>query len=265
MFGNVIPSRKDMTDEEKAKYRAHYCGLCHVLNERYGKQGRLSLSFDMVFLELLLSDLMDKEETKGRERCPIRPLKDHDYIFTDMTGYAADMQMLLSYYSLLDDIHDEGKGEKREKKISPIMPAIESRYPRQSEALRNGLKALSERESANDSDPEAMALAFGRILSEVFIPDEKSFFRDDLGAIGCGLGRFIYLMDAYRDRKKDRKKGLYNPLSGSLDDKRIEEMLIDAASTASSAFERLPLDQHVSLLRNILYSGIWTGFKGKEE
>ena len=34
-------------------------------------------------------------------------------------------------------------------------------------------------------------------------------------------------------------------------------MLLSAAADASAAFERLPLDEHISILRNVLYSGIW--------
>ena len=45
----------------------------------------------------------------------------------------------------------------------------------------------------------------------------------------------------------------------------MREMLLDAASSASDAFERLPLDQHVFILRNILYSGIWSKFKEEKE
>ena len=45
----------------------------------------------------------------------------------------------------------------------------------------------------------------------------------------------------------------------------MKDMLIDAAATASSAFERLPLDQHVSIMRNILYSGIWIRFEVKDK
>ena len=123
MFGYVTADIKGLSKEERATYKAHYCGLCHVLKERYGSIGTSSLSYDMTFLEMLLSDLNDRKETEGSERCSVHPIKEHTYIYTDSTGYAADMQMLLGYYSLLDNIHDEGKGEKEESEsVSLIMP-----------------------------------------------------------------------------------------------------------------------------------------------
>ena len=246
MFGYVLANGNKLTKEEKATYKAHYCGLCKVLKEKYGAQAILALSYDMVFLELLLADLTDSEEENGRERCIAHPLKEHEYIITGTTGYAADMQILLSYYSLLDHIRDD-------------------EYPRQSKALKDNLSLLTENEKANTRDAGMMSLIFGTILGEIFVLDDSSFFRDDLRGLGCGLGRFIYLLDAWCDREKDRKKGAYNPLPDDISRDEMREMLLDAASAASDAAERLPLDQHVSILRNILYSGIWSRFEDRKK
>ena len=54
MFGYVTADIANMSKEEKACYKAHYCGLCHVLKERYGAAGTSLLSYDMTFLEMLL-------------------------------------------------------------------------------------------------------------------------------------------------------------------------------------------------------------------
>lgn len=265
MFGYVLANGNKLTKEEKATYKAHYCGLCKVLKEKYGAQAILALSYDMVFLELLLADLTDSEEENGRERCIAHPLKEHEYIITGTTGYAADMQILLSYYSLLDHIRDDGKGKESEKKLRAFIPSLEEKYPRQSKALKDNLSLLTENEKANTRDAGMVSLIFGTILGEIFVLDDSSFFRDDLRGLGCGLGRFIYLLDAWCDREKDRKKGAYNPLPDDISRDEMREMLLDAASAASDAAERLPLDQHVSILRNILYSGIWSRFEDRKK
>ena len=261
MFGYVSADIKGLSKEERALYKSHYCGLCHVLKERYGSIGTSSLSYDMVFLEMLLSDLNDRKETEGSERCAVHPLKEHRYVITDSTYYAADMQMLLGYYSLLDNIHDEGKGEREEEKYRAIITELSQKYPRQSDALKSNLKKISAMEEEDKRQPEELALLTGAFLGEIFVDDENSFFRDDLRTLGCGLGRFVYLLDSWCDRKKDKKKGRFNPLPDDMAKASMKDMLIDAAATASSAFERLPLDQHVSIMRNILYSGIWIRFE----
>ncbi len=265
MFGYVLANGQALSNEEKAVYKAHYCGLCRVLRERYGQKAVMALSYDMVFLEMVLSDLTGSDEESGTERCVPHPVKEHSYTVTGFTSYAADMQMLLGYYSLLDKVHDEGKGKEAEKKMRELLPSLEEKYPRQCGAVRKWLEVLGENEKKNLRDPDEMSLIFGRLLGEIFAYDDTSFFRDDLKALGCALGRFIYLLDAWCDRKKDKKKGSYNPLPDGITAEEMKEMLLDAAAAASDSFERLPLDQHVFILRNILYSGIWTKFKEEKE
>lgn len=265
MFGFVVLSKKNASQEEQKTYKSHYCGLCHALNESYGKKGMMALSYDMVFLEMLLSDLYDQEKITGKETCHIHPFKAHDYTIAKASDYAADMQMLLYYFSLLDNVHDEGKDKKKAETYKENVKTLMAKYPRQGEAIQKGLEEIERREKENEKDPSLMSLLFGRILGEVFVPSDEDFFSSDLRALGCGLGRFIYLLDAWTDRKKDAKKGLYNPLPDNIKQEEIHAMLLDAASTASTAFERLPLDEYISILRNILYSGIWIRFKAEEK
>lgn len=264
MFGFVVFNKNDGNEAERANYKAHYCGLCHVLGEKYGKKGMMALSYDMVFLDLLLEDLYNETPVKGSERCKLHPLKEHDYQYSEATGYAADMQMLLQYYSLLDNYKDEGKEPKKVEEYKAAADLLADRFPRQAKAIAQRLNEIDEEERANCKDPEKMALIFGRLLGEVFAREDNGFFSSDLRALGCAIGRYIYLLDAWVDRKKDAKKGLYNPLKDDITKDEMEEMLMDAASAASIAFERLPLDDNLSVLRNILYSGIWCRFHTKE-
>lgn len=262
MFGYLSLSTS-ITKEEAKKYRAYYCGLCHVLKEKYGKDGTINLSYDMTFLTLLLSDLYDAEVTSGKERCAIHPVKEHDYSYTIYTSYAADMQMILSYYSALDDVKDEGKGKGKVKKLSPYMEDLKKKYQRQVDTLEKVLKELDEAEREFSDMPEYLARTFGLSFAEILCPNEEDFFSGKLKALGSSLGRFIYLMDAYDDRKEDARKGLFNPLLSESED-RIRKMLLSAAEDASNAFETLPLDDHIEILRNIIYDGIWLRFEKKE-
>jgi len=264
MFGFVVLNKTDASDKDKASYKAHYCGLCHVLEERYGKKGMLALSYDMVFLNLLLEDLYNEKPVKGKERCKLHPLKEHEYQYSESTGYSADMQMLLYYYSLLDNLKDEGKDEKKILGYQEAVDKLSEKFPRQAKAIKQRLEELDLEEKAENKNPEKLALIFGRLLGEVFAREDSGFFSAELRALGCSLGIFIYLLDAWVDRKKDEKKGLFNPLPSNITREEMEQMLLDAASAASIAFERLPLDDNISILRNILYSGIWCSFNSKD-
>lgn len=263
MFGYLTATRA-LEKEDKSKYRRYYCGLCHELKEKYGKDGTINLSYDMTFLSLLLGDLYDAPITTGEERCIVRPISEHSYETTKYTEYAADMQMILSYYSMLDDVKDENKNQSKERKLRSYMPALEEKYPRQTSTLKKALQALDEAEKTHPDMPEHLAATFGVSFGEIITPDENDFFAPCLRALGTSLGRFIYLMDASDDRKEDRKKNLFNPLLDETEE-RIHDMLFSAARDAADAFEKLPLDDHITILRNIIYSGIWQTREIKEK
>ena len=73
MFGYVTASGKELTAEEKKRYSAVYCGICRAIKERSSGLCRLSLSYDMAFLALLLMSLYEPEETGGKHACVIHP------------------------------------------------------------------------------------------------------------------------------------------------------------------------------------------------
>ena len=98
----------------------------------------------------------------------------------------------------------------------------------------------------------------------IFIYPDEELWRDELRAVGDGLGRFIYYMDAYEDLPEDVRRGRYNPLK-PLRDREDYEQLCQSAMTmmiadATVAFETLPIEQDADILRNVLYSGIWSKY-----
>ena len=72
-------------------------------------------------------------------------------------------------------------------------------------------------------------------------------------------------MDAYDDLEADIKKGRYNPLTAMSQGPGFEEQIRDYLTLllgeGAVAFEQLPLVEDLSILRNILYSGVWTKYQ----
>ena len=81
------------------------------------------------------------------------------------------------------------------------------------------------------------------------------------------MGKFIYLMDAYEDLEKDKKRNAYNPLRymEQKDEQEFETLckllLTSMVSECAKSFERLPILMHAEILRNVLYSGVWTKYE----
>ena len=69
MFGYVVANVDALKQEDRERYRAVYCGLCRALGKGYGQAGRLTLTYDMTFLILLLSALDRSEERRVGKEC----------------------------------------------------------------------------------------------------------------------------------------------------------------------------------------------------
>ena len=61
MFGYVIANLEGLTQAQKDRYKGCYCGLCRVLKQQHGFSGRMTLTYDMTFLVLLLSALYEAQ------------------------------------------------------------------------------------------------------------------------------------------------------------------------------------------------------------
>jgi len=187
-------------------------------------------------------------------------------LFNEITEYAADMEVLLAYYKSLDNWRDEKDLKSRAfgKALLKKAEKIDETWPRQSRAIQTNLFELTEMEEANADDLDCVSGCFGNLLGEIFVYKEDEW-ADELRRMGFYLGKFIYLMDAFEDMDKDRKKGNYNPWEpyrARKDfDALVENTLTLMMGDCAKAFEMLPIIEDIEILRNILYSGVWTRYR----
>ena len=269
MFGYVTASFKELSKEEHRRYSAVYCGICRAIGEDAGQIARMSLSYDMAFLALLLMSLYEPEETTGDARCGIHPLKKRPWVDNPFVRYAADMNIALAYYNCMDNWNDDRSvwSKALANKLEPSLAAIQSRWPRQCAAIEACIHQLSQLEADNCNRPDEPAGCFGALMAELLVYEED-LWAGDLREMGMHLGRFIYLADAKMDFIKDERRGAYNPyvIAHIRDPKEQEQHLLLAMGRCAQYFEKLPLVQDKQLLNNILYSGVWTKFpKNRKE
>ena len=265
LFGYVTASIGELTTEEKQRYNAVYCGICRQIRLRSSSLARLGLSYDMAFLALLHMSLYEPEETSGKRACGLHPLRPRPWVDNEYIAYCADMNVALAHYSFLDDYADEGSRTALllANRFGKGLEEIEARWPRQCESIRTCLTQLSTLEQENCTNPDEPAQCFGMLMGELLVYRED-LWAEHLRAMGQALGRFIYLVDAAVDYRKDAKKGRYNPFlaQGKGEDPALwEQYLVLAMARCADQFERLPLVQDKPLLDNILYSGVWARFR----
>lgn len=263
MFGYVFANKEILTEEELGRYKSCYCGLCRALKKRRGSLSRMTLNYDMTFLIMVLSAMYEPDEESGCENCAAHPFRKNAWRSSEITDYAADMNLALSYLNMLDDWNDDGNLFRLALAglFSEEYFYVKQKYPAKCGFMEDRLKTLRDLELSRCGDPDAGAGCFGSLTGELFSFRKDSLWGGEIRAFGESLGKFIYIMDAVIDLDRDIAKDRYNPLRsmrengcGDEDFYRILTMLI---AECAGRFERLPIVTDAGIIRNILYSGVW--------
>ena len=269
MFGYVTASKPELKMKDFYKYKAYYCGLCKVLREKYGFLGQLTLTYDMTFLVILLHSLYESDMNFEEHRCVVHPAKKQKMLYNEITEYAADMNIVLTYFHFADDWKDEKSkaGLVGVRAFRKTYLEIEKKYPKKCRIIRRCLKKLQTCEEQEEENIDITARYFGELMAEL-LTYRQDVWTKTLRRMGFYLGKFIYILDAYDDVEKDLENGSYNALIslyGEPDfDERCKEMMTYVLAECTSQFERLPCIEHADILRNILYVGVWEKYDKKQ-
>ena len=259
MYGYLLANEPDLDEAEKQRYQALYCGLCHALGERYDLPSKLGLTYDMVFLVMLLGSLYEPAEESGQRRCAVHPVKPHAYVRSACTDYAADISVALAYHKLLDNWVDDRNIPSRAA-AAALRRSYETacaRAPRACGAIERELAAIDALEQEGSPHIDQEAACFGRALGEIFAWRDD-FWSSQLKTLGMHLGAFVYLMDAACDVERDRRHNSYNPfIMAGIDPVAARDALANEAGMAASAFEKLPFERDLHLMRSVVYAGVW--------
>ena len=217
MFGYVRPSVQDLPEGELDRFRTMYCGLCHTLSRRYGQAARFILNYDFTYLAILLSDRTAGKENAGR--CYTSPIRKRPYLeSTAAMELAADESVILAYWQLRDGVEDHAWAAGLKYRAGARL--LESAYrkaaafrPEFDEAVRRQLQMLSALEKEKDPSMDKAADTFAVLLSSAAEGVEEPVRRRVLEQILYHLGRWVYLIDAADDLKKDAESGNYNPVA----------------------------------------------------
>ena len=272
MFGYIYVNQKALSPPDRKTFQAYYCGLCQCLKKYYGIKGQMLLTYDMTFVVILLSGLYELRYKKLEFRCPMHPAKKKTSYVNEASRYAASMNVLLSYYDLLDDWEDDRAVPKKvmSQAIHKDFQKVQRMYPRQAAAVERYVDGLHRYELIAEKNLDAIAGLTGEMLGEIFVWKED-VWAEELRCMGFYMGKFIYLMDAYEDMEKDVRRNAYNPFVEALrenpfgKEKDAETLckliLTSMMSECARSFERLPVLQHAEIIRNALYSGVWAKYE----
>lgn len=267
MFGYIYVNEQELKLKEYTAYRSFYCGLCRNLHQRYGRVAQMMLNYDLTFLAILLTGLYELDTEDTKRRCLPHPVRKHRSVQNEAVSYAADMTVLLSYQKMADNWKDEHNpgGWAAAALLRKDYERLKEQYPRQSSAIEENIRLLAEAEKNRSKDIDYVSGLTGRFLAEIFVWKDD-IWQESLREMGFFLGKFVYLMDALEDLPKDRKKNNYNLFTdcgdvwSETEEPKYREMLTGMLAEAARSFERLPILEHAGILRNVLYSGVWSRY-----
>ena len=265
MFGYINVNKASINQEEYEYYHSYYCGLCHTLKRKYGQLSRLSLSFDLCFVALLLTQLYEDESKQANKACLLHPFVKHQISENKYIDYVCDMNIVLTYFKCNDDYKDEKQLLPKiyGMSLTKAFQKIERQYPDKVNKIRQILNQYDELEKKQESNIDVLAKLTGEMMEVIMVYQEDEYSKY-LKGMANYLGRFIYIMDAYDDIEKDIKHHAFNPFKNSYQDvdfnERVKMMLEVMMGECVDYFDYLPIINHVELLKNILYDGIWSKF-----
>ncbi len=266
MFGYVRPLTKLLTAEESERYKAAYCGLCHVIGQDYGHLPQLFLNYDFAFLAMLLAEHRH-EPSLPVCRCAVFPWRKQATWQEDAGLHlAAAESVVLCYWKLQDSRQDEGFWKRLGAGclawlMTPAYRKAKQRCEAFTDVVQTCLSELRDLEQNAVASLDQPADAFARILQASALETDPRG-QEAKAQLLYHLGRWIYLVDARDDAKDDAKTGNYNPtlLVQSDDPERADERLSDtmalSLSMAQHAYTWIDEGIWASILTHILHLGL---------
>lgn len=271
MFGYIRPAKERLNAHDEELFQAVYCGLCHELGRKYGFSARFVLNFDFTFLAILLSETEAPACTSCR--CIAHPCKARCVMaHTASLEVAADHSIVLAWWQLRDHIKDHGLLKSLPYRLAALF--LRSAYRKASRcvpefdaSVQRHLSDLAARERAHCASLDQAAEPFAALMADIAAVAPDELHRRVMAEIFYHLGRWIYLVDAADDLKKDFEAGCYNPLryrygltDGTLDEKTQQEVALSldlSVHRMASAYALLERGVWSNILDSIFYESLY--------
>lgn len=267
MFGYLQIQKSELKVCEYDSYKAIYCGLCKQLGKDYSFLTRMILSYDCTFYAMLLMSVSRSCTGFVSKRCTCNPLKKCNFALCKSDSYnkAAAFSVISAYYKLKDDIND---GKLLKKVFSYLALPVFSHW-RKKAVKKYGYGELDiivsdmlsmqiEDENSDDSTIDTSAHPTALMLAKIFereaeTENDKRVYYE----FGYHIGRWIYLIDAADDLKKDIKSKNFNPFvrANRTDYNYIQSVLNQSLARAFDAYNLINITDFKGIFDNMLLLG----------
>ncbi len=265
MFGYVAIDKPNILIKDYQTYRSYYCGLCKSIGKNSGHAMRFTLNYDIVLLALLGHNYENLDPDFAEGRCIVHPVgKKLNYVKNNtVLSRIVDINTILGYYKVADDVIDENKKKLLKKAIYPKYKKAKVRQKEFDVAIRDGYNRLRKLEQEN-SDFNVLSDCFGSMLlsSADALTDKAD---KNLRELLFYIGKWVYIIDAFDDLKKDSGKN-FNPFLinvKELNDNiytdielKIRPVLYQIIEIVEEVYNKMDIKISEGALSNIIYLGL---------
>ena len=272
MFCYIKTDKPEMKIKEYEAYRGLYCSLCKAMGKHFGLFSRLTLSYDITFLLLVRLSFTGTLPSFESGRCPFNPTKKCSYCCNtdEELRYASAVSMMMFYHKVRDNISDSGFFKRLAMYL--LLPWAKVKYnkarkmyPQVADIIEESMNRQAHTENKNtvitDEAAHSSADALGKITAYNINDSDGNIYR-----FGYGVGKWVYLTDAFDDIGKDIKSGSYNVFvnkynltSSELSDE-IKEDIAGVINMSGgmfvTAYENINSKYLAAIIENIIYEGM---------
>ncbi len=268
MFGYLDVQKDTLNDGQRGLWQTFMCGLCFSTKKLVGNIPRMTITNDINCFNILFHSILGIDVNIQHKKCFSSPFKKRTVIeMTELTDKLSLANVLLTYWNLHDDVVDGDKGKKLianiykkyHKKAQPQVAELD-------DIIATRYNQLRELEKGDCDSIDRVADSFAMLAQEFckFILGDKT--SDYAETLCYNLGKWIYLIDALDDAKKDIKRGNYNPFVKCYNAQSLEELsthkeeiqfvMYTALNRIAQSFNDLNLTQYTCILKNIFFESI---------
>ncbi len=268
MFGYLKPDKPYLYLKDDTLYNALYCGVCKSIKNTCGNTCRFTLTYDVAFLSALVHNICGVDVDIKRKNCVAHPIKKRPIAMPDgISKKLANVNVLLAYYKLRDDVVDENKGnfksllfKKGYKKAKKALPNIDG-------VINNGYQNLLKLEKQNSSSIDMVSDCFATMMAEISNEIFENYKSNYTYNLVYAVAKWVYLIDALDDYDKDIKKNCYNVFYNAYKSPNYAELIKansqELAFVFNSIFsqikenyENIPKKYNTDLVENVLFKGM---------
>lgn len=268
MFGYIKPYLPYLYGKDDTLYKSLYCGICKSIGKNCGQLSRMGLTYDIAFLSAVAHNVMGVDVKIEKSHCVLHPIISRPIAKIDEISLKlADINTIMVYYKLQDDIADEKKGTLKSLFFKKGFKKSFKRNPQIANIIKDYCQRLSKEEKSLNDSIDMVCDFSASLLMEISNEVLGEFATESTANFFYFIGKWVYLIDALDDYDKDVKNGSYNVFYQAYKEKTFSDLVKnhskdlgfvfnDVFSKLNENFKNIKFKFNKDLIENIVFRGL---------